>query len=362
MRATTRWGLAAVFLASSAARAEDVPPAPEGKLSVVPFVVPAYTPETSLLLGGAAVGVYSYPPEAGHRESQIMLAVAVTVKGQVALQLVPDVYLWNDRVQLGGVLGASRFPNVFYGLGSHTNEEDDEDYTPVGFEVGLSPKLRLLKGMYLGPDARFAYTNITETEAGGMLERGIVPGSGGGRSVEVGLAGFYDTRDSTIYPRDGHIIRVFARMARPALGSEFDYDVLSVDARKYISLPWADRHVLALQALAEIRDGAPPFYDLGLMGGDSIMRGYFRGRFRDRNYLAAQIEYRMPLFWRFGAVGFASLGQVSHTLSDVGDSPVRFAGGGGLRFAPLADVPVNLRLDIAYGDELRFYINVGEAF
>ncbi|WP_394835693.1 outer membrane protein assembly factor [Pendulispora rubella] len=353
--------MAAVFLASSAARAEDAP-APEGKLSVVPFVVPAYTPETSVLLGGAAVGVYRYPPEAGRRESQIMLTAAVSVKGQVAVQLVPDVYLWNDRVQLGAQLGASRFPNVFYGVGSRTNEADDEDFTPVTFEFGISPKLRLLKGMYLGPDVRFSYTNITETEAGGMLERGIIPGSTGGRSFRIGLAGFYDTRDSTIYPLDGHIVRVFARMGLESLGSEFEYNVLSIDARKYISLPWADRHVLALQVLAEIRDGAPPFYDLGLMGGDSIMRGYFRGRYRERNYLAAQIEYRLPLFWRFGAVGFASLGQVTNTLSDAGDSPVRFAGGGGLRFAPLADVPVNLRLDIAYGDELRFYINVGESF
>jgi len=41
---------------------------------------------------------------------------------------------------------------------------------------------------------------------------------------------------------------------------------------------------------------------------------------------------------------------------------VKFAGGGRLRFAPVADVPVNSRVDIAYGNELLFYVNLGEAF
>jgi hypothetical protein len=54
---------------------------------------------------------------------------------------------------------------------------------------------------------------------------------------------------------------------------------------------------------------------------------------------------------------------VAHTPGDLTEvSGVRFAGGGGLRLAPFADVPINIRLDVAYGNEPSFYLHVGEAF
>jgi hypothetical protein len=337
-------------------------PAPTGKFGIVPFAMLGYTPETGFIVGAAAIGVYRNPPNSGRRDSQLSVAGAVSLGKLLGLELKPDIYLLDDRVQLGGVVSIARSETRFYGIGSHTKEQDEEDFTQVAFELALSPKLRLFRGMYLGPDVRFTATDTVETEVGGALAQGTIPGSRGGRTVEAGVGGFYDTRDETIYPLTGHVVRLFARRALPALGSQFAYDVLSIDARKYVTLPWGHRHVLALQALAEIRDGTPPFYELGLMGGDQTMRGYYRGRFRDRNYLAAQVEYRMPLFWRFGAVAFAGAGQTSHTLSEARVSPVRFAGGGGLRFAPVQNIPVNVRVDVAYGNEPLFYLGLAEAF
>ncbi|WP_239014245.1 hypothetical protein [Archangium violaceum] len=78
-------------------------------------------------------------------------------------------------------------------------------------------------------------------------------------------------------------------------GSDDTFDVLRLDARRYFTLPWTERHVLAMQRLVELRRVKP-------------------------------------------------------------------AGGLGLRFAPREDAPVNIRLDVAYGSEPGFYLNVGEAF
>jgi hypothetical protein len=40
------------------------------------------------------------------------------------------------------------------------------------------------------------------------------------------------------------------------------------------------------------------------LGGQNLMRAYFTGRYRDRTYVAAQIEYRQ-YFWRLGLLSRA---------------------------------------------------------
>jgi hypothetical protein len=48
----------------------------------VPFVLPAYQPETRFLIGGAAILDYQAPLGSGLRESQITFAGAASVRGQ----------------------------------------------------------------------------------------------------------------------------------------------------------------------------------------------------------------------------------------------------------------------------------------
>lgn len=35
-----------------------------------------------------------------------------------------------------------------------------------------------------------------------------------------------------------------------------------------------------------------------LLGSDERMRGYYRGRYRDKNVVSGQLEYRRQLTWR----------------------------------------------------------------
>lgn len=347
-----------------------VPDAETGKMrsagdegwSLVPFVVPAYQPETSFLLGGAAVLSHQPPPGSGLRESQLSFAGAASVRRQFTVLVSPDLFLLDDRMHLGGTLSAARFPDTFYGVGPDTPESVSEPYRANIYELEVSPRWRLLDGLYAGPSVRVQNVAVAEVEAGGLLDGGSISGNDGGTTLQVGISAFWDTRSSTLYPTSGGIVRLSARRAVPALGSDYEFDVLRLDVRRYLALPWGTRHILALQGVLELRDGAPPFYDLARLGGAESMRGYYEGRYRDRQLYAVQAEYRAPLFWRVGAVAFVSAGGVAYDVgSSFFDHP-RLGGGGGLRFAPLDDVPVNLRLDLAYGDGLAFYLNVGEAF
>jgi hypothetical protein len=334
-------------------------PAPGG-LKLLPIVMPAYLPETHWVLGAAVMLVEPSMSDSGRRESQLQVLGAATELGQYVAALRPSWYLQRDAVHIVGSLEVSRFPDYFYGVGNGAPSSAKEPYTPVYLLADLRPLLRVAPGLYLGPTLRVQHVSMQRVTPGGQLASGTVTGAEGGTTVQLGASAEWDTRDSTLYPRSGALLRLDLRGADPALGSDFEFGVMQLDARRYFGIG-ASGQVLALQGLLELRSGAPPFYDTGKLGGGELMRGWYAGRYRDRQLWCAQAEYRLPLVWRLGAVVFGSAGAVARDGRDLGDA-VRLAGGGGLRFAPLARVPVNLRLDVAHGSATSVYFGLGEAF
>ena len=121
--------------------------------------------------------------------------------------------------------------------------------------------------------------------------------------------------------------------------------------------------MLAWQGLGIFSFGSVPYRNLAVLGGNSIMRGYYAGRYRDKKFLGTQVEYRFPVYKRFSGVTFASAGQVAGELSEISFSEFKFAGGAGLRFAVLPKEKLNLRLDVAHGNEtINYYIVLSESF
>jgi hypothetical protein len=97
-----------------------------------------------------------------------------------------------------------------------------------------------------------------------------------------------------------------------------------------------------------------------------LMRGYYVGRYRDKNLIAGQVEYRILPFSfskRLGASAFLAAGQVfgdDHTFQWNQFLPT---GGVGLRFLLFPEKDIYTRLDIAFTEEGHgFYVFIGEAF
>ena len=109
--------------------------------------------------------------------------------------------------------------------------------------------------------------------------------------------------------------------------------------------------------------GQVPFLDMSSVGNDDLLRGYPKNRFRDVNFLGGQLEYRFPLFWRFGMVTFAGMGDVFNKHKELGLNHVKYSVGAGLRFVVNPAERLNIRIDYGYGREGGyFYFVVAESF
>ena len=146
-----------------------------------------------------------------------------------------------------------------------------------------------------------------------------------------------------------------------AFGGGFSYSHLKVDGRKY--LPVGSRHVLAFHGQFQLISGTPPFTGYAKLGHDTMMRGYYSGRYRDKVMAAVQAEYRAPLFWRLGIVGFAGLGNVSPTIGTLDMGHPKYSYGAGLRFRVSSRETTNIRVDFASGKGTSgVYFTAREAF
>jgi outer membrane protein assembly factor BamA len=172
----------------------------------------------------------------------------------------------------------------------------------------------------------------------------------------------YDSRNNAFAPDRGSMLQFYFDQFAPIFASNYLYTTYILDLRRFVRI-YKDQ-VLALQAYGMFNNGEVPLRSLAYLGGSSLMRGYYEGRYRDKNAGVLQAEYRVPLFWRFGAVGFGDIGNVGPELKDVNLQHFKYSYGGGLRVALNQKEKLNLRLDygLAKGGSNGFYLQLGEAF
>ena len=121
--------------------------------------------------------------------------------------------------------------------------------------------------------------------------------------------------------------------------------------------------MVAAQLQYDAVSGRVPFDQLPMIGADTAMRGYPRGRYRDRQAVTAQVEIRSAHWRRSGVVLFAGAGSVGGRLPDLLQGPWRPTAGAGLRLLLIPADRAVARLDLAFGrGSFGVHIGLGEAF
>ena len=331
---------------------------PSSSIRILPVVGSA--PETGFQGGATALRVSSAATDTNTRPSTDQLYAAYTAKHQFRAFASTERWSSANRWGVNAQLEYQRFPQPFFGIGIDAPESAEEWYEARTVLVITTVRRKIARAAFAQLGYRYSDTKIRDADEGGVIDAGTVLGAEGGVISQVIGGGAWDSRDNVFAPASGTFVQATAGYSAPALGADYEFTRYVADARRYLRL---GRGVLAGQAYVEATSGGAPFDQLSLLGSGAVMRGYVRGRYRDRDLVAAQLEYRLPVAARFGMAAFAGAGTVSPTFSELGSSTWLPTLGGGARYVLLPRQRTTVRVDYAVGKgSSGLYIAFNEAF
>ena len=361
------------------------PPGPEDykKWMIAAAPVVTYGPTSGFGIGAAGnLAVYRGFPETT-RISSIVASVTATTKEQLLVNAKFNTSALNNRWHFEGDNRLYWTSQKTYGLGTASTEGSavDQKYDYLRFYETLYR--RVSRDIYLGggflygihKDVRPADDEASAAWAASPYvayseQHGFAVASQ--TSAGVALHALLDSRDGPINPSRGWYAGLAYRMFfDDFLGGTSSWQQLSYDARTYVRLSDDARHKLAFWASGDfVTGGTAPYLDLPATGMDTYGRagrGYPQGRFRGRDLVYGEVEYRWTAT-RNGLVGMVAFLN-TETLSNEQSGEKLFdsfatGAGLGLRVMLNKRSQTNLCFDVGWGKQgsHAVYFAVQEAF
>jgi len=325
------------------------------------FIAPIPFRDPQIGWGGvlAAGGFFRFDPEDEETPPSVLGAAAFYSENSSRGALVFfKGFLFQDTWRVLAAGGAGRINYDFFGVGSGAG--DSGFSLPFQTDAGggtLQALGRIAPKMYLGPAFLYGLAKSrirTSRPLPSWLPR---PEQFDVVNSSLGLHFERDTRDNVIYPTQGTHLELAADFFEEAWGSSFSFQGYDADFTSFHAL--GGPAVLAWRLVGNLREGAVPFFSLATHD----LRGYQQGRYRDRLWFAAEVEYRRHIWKRISGVVFAGVGEVAPTLDKLNVDDLLFSVGAGVRFRLTKDNPLNYAVDVAWGkNDVYFYFSLGEAF
>lgn len=262
------------------------------KYLVSPFVF--YMPETSWVLGAGVKRFFNAGGEGDSltRVSNTAVFVQYSLNNQVMFEHNYQIFTNKEKYYLIGFYGFSRFPVLFYGVGAEADMKNEEAITYDLIRFDNLTYRKVGKHSFAGLGWRYFNMYNVKGKGDGIFEKGNVIGREGSVVSGLNVSYQFDNRDNVLTTSTGSFAQIEYSAHEHWTGSTQSFHRWQVDLRTFFR-PFAQRKdVLAFQGFGYFTSGNVPFHELGLLGGDMIMRGYYVGSKRDRNLMALQSEYR----------------------------------------------------------------------
>ncbi|WP_176736690.1 BamA/TamA family outer membrane protein [Oligoflexus tunisiensis] len=320
------------------------------------------TPETGLAIGGVLLYTSGLDKK---RPSPIISGLMYTEKKQILWGVGAREILDGEESSVYAYTEIARFPQTFFGTGRDTDRDDATAYEEerqsleFGGDRELIPHLSVGGGLILRND-KF---KTLESDGKGLLGHNLYHGENGGPQRGAQFYLLWESTNDNYFPSQGMKIQLFSRHYFKQWGSRYPFSGQKLDARFYHMLGpnWIQAH----QFFAQNVNHDPPFYQLAQLGGNDLLRGYYKGRYRDRKMIVMQTEtrYRFSKYWNVAV--FGGFGNVSHDWDAMPDQALKPSYGTGVRYQISPKQKINVRLDVGLGEDQggpQLYLYVMEAW
>lgn len=318
---------------------------------------PHYSSDVKLGLGIVAAGLYrvdrkdlTIPP------SNVSLFGDITTTGFWMLGIRGNTFFNSGKLRLDYTTYFFSFPSAYWGIGYDNGMYATAgSYKRLQSQVKINLLFQLKPKLYLGPGFNFNYTRGEKFSNIEML-------NGENQqyiSTGVGVILMYDSRD-IIYNASRGIYARFEQFVYPTFFGNskiFTQTELTFDA--YHKL-WKGA-TMAYDVYAQFSGGQTPWTMLPRLGGSLRMRGYYEGRYRDRQMVEVQAELRQHIYNRHGVAVWVGAGNVFPDFNKF--NPAHTLPNWGIGYRWEFKNKVNVRFDYGFGKgESSFLFSINEAF
>jgi outer membrane protein assembly factor BamA len=353
----------------------DTVPHQQGKLHISALPVAGYTLQTGFA-GVLSSNFAFYTSEHSQANmSSVLTSITYSQYEQVILPIQADIWTKGNKYNIITDWRYLQYPSQTYGLGGNTSVDSGYNIDYGYLRLHQAILRSVTRDLYLGLGYDFDYFwNVQEVD----------PPSGPGKTTDFERYGFskkevasgisvhllFDSRRNSINPEKGDYASVTYRPNFTFLGSDDSWQSLLFDLRKYIPFPGRSHNVLAFWSYDwfTVGGGKPPYLLLPSTGWDAYSntaRGYIQGRFRSKNMVYLESEYRFGIT-RNGLIGGVVFANAqSFTEPESGKFQYLIPGyGTGLRISLNKFSRTNLCIDYGWGihGSGGFFVNLGEVF
>lgn len=336
---------------------ESDKPKPDKKIDFGIIGGPHYASDTGLGVGLVASALYS----TNRSDSTLKLSNAslysdVSTKGFLMIGLRGNTFLPHRHYRIDYRLYVYTFPSYLWGF-NFPQSDNKSKYNRTKFEVMARFLVPLNRYTYLGPIVRYQYVHAykLKNRAPQLLAGQPLTVS----DVSVGLSYTFDSRDFMLNASRGWFVQADLTANPTFLGNNDTYWSGELQVSTY-RRAWRGA-VIAGEFHTRQSAGHVPWPMLSDVGSSNRMRGYYEGRYRDKNIIDAQVELRQHIWHRNGMVVWLGAAEVFPDYSSLRFRQILPNAGIGYRWQ--FKKGVNVRLD--YGFSRRgtgFIFNINEAF
>lgn len=339
-----------------------------GKLMPAIFPAIGYTLVSGWLVSTTInLSVYTAKPDSTNL-SVIQTGGEYSLKHQIITWFVTNFWTNKNKLNFIGDCRYYKYPSYTYGLGTNTSilNADPVNYNCIKIYEEM---LRHIGSFYAGGGYNLDYHyKIVESGKNSDFEN---YNQGAAKTISSGLIAhlLFDNRTNMNNSKKAFYFSLSYRYNSTLLGSSNNWQYVILKSIKYFKLPGKSRSVIALWSWNEFTfGGKAPYFDLPSNGWDTYGntgRGYIQSRFRGKNMVYLESEFRFPLSKNglFGGVAFVNCESESQYPSN------KFAylapgEGVGLRIKMNKHSDVNLCIDYGFGigGSRGFFFNLGEVF
>lgn len=322
---------------------------------------PHYSSETKLGIGIMAAGNYynSHASDTITKISNIAIYTDLTTGGFYKFGVRGTNFSSGNRWRTSYHASFYSFLRHFWGIG-YERGDDYESYTKFK-ELNIHLEANLLyhfgHNIYTGPTAQFTHFKANKVSPDELYRWDGQNLST--YSTSIGLELMYDSRDNITNPQRGYMAHVIQRFSPRIFGNKYAYSNTEIEASGYFNA-WKGA-IIAANAHSVFCYGNVPWGMMPTCGGSDHMRGYYDGRFRDKNEIDLTVELRQHVWRRNGIVAWGGVGKIFPKLSEFNLKKLLPCYGIGYRWEFKKNT--NVRLDFGVGrNETAFIFSINEAF